>query len=163
MKMNKNELNKLYGNTLFPLIEEILDEFIAKNYSVEMIMDALSTINETVRIGIYLLALAKNEGVMALKIEKANKKLNEIRKEKFLEAFKKNDTARFLALLGKGDKISLMSDLGVNEDAAGRASFTLEQRIYYEILSEAIKSDQEVDKRNGLEQFLKHKRSKKDS
>lgn len=159
--MNENELKKLYGKTLFPLMEEMLNVFITSNYTIDRLVDSLKGINETVRVGLYLLALEKNEGVIALKINNANKKLNEIRKKEFIEAFKKNNVQRFLAMLGKSDKMSLMTDLGINEDQEKRALFTLEQRIYYEIINESILKDQEVDKRNGIEQFLKHKKSSK--
>lgn len=159
--MNEKELKKLYGKTLFPLMEEMLDTFIASNYTVDGLVEALKNMNETIRVGIYLLALEKNEGIIALKINNANKKLNSIRKKEFLEAFKKNDTKSFLAMLGKSDKMSLMTDLGINEESEKRALFTLEQRIYYEIINESILKDQETDKRNGIEQFLKHKKTSK--
>ncbi len=163
MKMNKDELKKLYGKTLFPLMEEMITEFTKSNYTVEMLIEALSNINETIRVGLYLIALEKNEGILALKLNKANMKLNEIRKEKFLESFKNNETSKFLATLGKSDKISLMSDLGINEEPEKRVLFSLEERIYYELLSDSIKNDQETDKRNGMEQFLKYKKSEKEA
>jgi len=157
--MNKNELSKLYGKRLFSLMEEMLNEFIEKNYTIEELIEALKDINETIRVGLYLMALEKSYEI-ALRLNVANLKLNEIRKEKFLEAFKKNETKRFLATLGKSDKISLMSDLGINVDIEKRALFNLEQRIYYELINESILQDQEIDRRNGVEQFLKHNSKK---
>ncbi len=152
--MNKEEIQQIYGQKLFTLMEDMVNEFIRDDYSTSQIKKSLKAINESIRIGLYLLAIANNQGIMALKIYKANQELNEIRKNDFIAAYKNNKVKQFLAPLGKSDKISLMTDLGLNENSSKKALFNQEQKQMYKILNESILEDQKSDCRDGIEQFL---------
>lgn len=156
--MKNKIINKLFGKDLVQAMREILEEFINLDYDVDLMVKALRDINESVRIGIYLMALEKNYDAVAYKIKKANEQLNEIRKDKFLEAYKNKETDRFLAVLGKSDKLSLLGDLGIDGDVKARANLSKEQKDYYKIISNSIMESQKDDKRDGIDKFITYKK-----
>ena len=153
----KNKLiNDLFGKELVQAMKEMLDEFKNLRFDEQQIQKAMKNINESVRVGLYLMALEKNLDNIAYKINVANKRLNQERKEKFIEAYQKGETMRFLCMLGKGDKISLMSDLGVDVDVRGRALLSKVEKDYYRIISNSIMEDQAFDQRNAIDKFIVH-------
>lgn len=154
--MKNKIINKLFGKELIQAMNKLLEKFKMLDYEVEEIEKELKEINESVRIGLYLMALEKNYDGLAIRINKANKYLNDKRKERFLEAYEKGKTENFLASLGKGDKLSLMSDLGIDGDVIKRSSLTKKERDYYRIISNSIMDEQELDKRDGITQFIKY-------
>ncbi len=156
--MKNKIINNLFGKELIQAMREMLEEFNNFHFDVDEIVKAMKDINESVRVGLYLMALEKNMDVLAFKINTANRKLNIIRKEKFLEAYEKKEVDKFLSMLGKGDKISLMSDLGIDVDVKGRAALSKEQRDYYRIISNSIMDSQKDDKRDGIDKFMKYKK-----
>lgn len=162
MANNKDVVKKLFGEDLMAAMKEKLDEFVAGDYDVDTIYTALKSTNESVRIGIYLIALENDMDDIAYKINKANKMLNSRRKKDFLLAVEKKETDKFLATLGKPDKISLMKDLGVDVELPQRVHFTKEQREYYEILSNSILLDQKGEVRDGIDQFVTYKKENED-
>ena len=155
----KNKLiNDLFGNELVQAMREMLLEFKALKFDEHQIEKAMKSINESVRIGLYLMALEKNMDTIAYKINVANKRLNFARKENFVEAYDKGEAIKFLSLLGKGDKISLMSDLGIDLDVRGRAMLTPLERDYYRVISNSIMEDQVDDQRDAMDKFIKYKK-----
>ena len=155
----KNKLiNDLFGKELVHAMKEMLDEFKMLHFDEHQIEKAMKCINESVRIGLYLMALEKNMDTIAYKINVANKRLNIARKEKFIESYQNGEAIKFLSLLGKGDKISLMSDLGIDLDVRGRAMLTPVERDYYGVISNSIMEDQELDKRDAIDKFITHKK-----
>lgn len=157
--MKKNSLvSKLYSNELVELMNEHIDEIIKKKLGVEDIYTKLKSINESVRVGIYLFAMERDEVEVAEKVKKVNEMLNARRKKEFELAYKKNEVDKFLATLGKSDKLALMKDLGVDVEMQQRIHFTSEQRDYYDILSKSILEDQSNDSRDGIDQFVKYKK-----
>lgn len=158
MWMKSKIVNNLFGKDLVQAMRELLEEFVSLDYDVEMIQKAMKDINESVRTGLYLMALEKNYDVIANRIQKANRSLNEIRKEKFLQAYQNKKMDLFLASLGKGDKLALMSDLGLDVAVKDRGKFTKEEKEYYQLLSHSIMEDQELDQRDGIDQFVTYKK-----
>ena len=156
--MKNKIINSLFGKELVQAMKEMLEEFIRLDFDVEQIVKAMKDINESVRVGMYLMALERNLDSMAYKINVANKKLNIIRKEKFIEAYESKQVEKFLSILGKGDKISLMSDLGIDVDVRGRASLTKEQREYYRLISNSIMNDQKINQKDGIDSFITYKK-----
>ena len=155
----KNKLiNDLFGKELVQAMKEMLDEFKKLEFDEHQIEKSMKNINESVRIGLYLMALERNMDNIAYKINVANKRLNIERKEKFLEAYQKGDALKFLSVLGKGDKISLMSDLGIDVDVRERMNFSKLDRDYYTIISNSIMEDQANDQRDGIDQFINYKK-----
>lgn len=155
----KNKLiNDLFGKELVQAMKEMLDEFKKLKFDEHQIEKAMKNINESVRIGLYLMALERNMDNIAYKINVANKRLNIERKEKFLEAYRNGDALKFLSVLGKGDKISLMSDLGIDVDVRERMHFSKLDRDYYTIISNSIMEDQANDQRDGIDQFINYKK-----
>lgn len=157
--MNNNVVKKLFGDDLMKAMQDKIVEFKDGNYDVDTIYSALRSTNESVRIGLYLMALENNLDDLAYKINKVNQMLNTRRKKDFILAYKNKETDKFLASLGKPDKISLMKDLGIDVELDKRIHFTKEQREYYEILSNSILLDQEDDKRDGIDQFITYKKN----
>ncbi len=158
--MKGKEISKLFGKDLLKAMRELLAQFMALNYDEDSIYKVLKNVNESVRTGMYLLALEKNYITMSQRINRVNRKLNIVRKEKFIEAYEKKETERFLATLGKGDKISLMSDLGIDVSLEERMKLSKQQLDYYRIISNSIMDSQETDKRDGIDTFIKYKKDK---
>ncbi len=156
--MNSSVINKLYGRELFSIMEDMVQTFKELNYDEETIYKNLRGINESVRVGIYLIALKKNYDVAAYRINKVNKRINEERAKGFIASYKLKETDKFLSTLGKSDKISLMSDLGVDVSLEERIDLPDELRDYYTIISNSIMDAQEGDLRNGLHKFINYKK-----
>ncbi len=155
----KNKLiNNLFGKELINAMKEMLTEFKKLKFDEHQIEKAMKGINESVRVGLYLMALEKNYDTIAYKINVANKRLNEERKEKFIEAYEKGEAKKYLAILGKVDKISLMSDLEIDVDVRERALLSNVERDYYKLISDSIMEEQEVDNRDGIDQFINYKK-----
>lgn len=156
--MAKMITSKLYGKNVIASMNDILKDIVYMNYDVEQICKELSSLNESIRIGLYLMALENNYDEIAIRISNANKILNENRKNKFLEAYANGETDRFLSLLGRQDKISLMSDLGIDGSLRERSTMSKEKKEYYKIISDSIFNDQELEQRDGLDNFIKYKK-----
>ena len=156
--MKDKLINNLFGKKLIQAMKEMLDEFKRLDFDEHQIEKAMKNINESVRVGMYLMALENNYDTLAYKINVANKRLNITRKENFIKAYEKGEANKFLSMLGKGDKISLMSDLGVDVDVRERASLSKVDRDYYTIISNSIMEEQELDQRDGIDQFVKYKK-----
>ena len=156
--MKDKIINNLFGKKLIQAMREMLEEFKRLDFDEHQIEKAMKNINESVRVGLYLMALEKDLDTLAYKINVANRRLNITRKEKFIEAYEKGEANKFLSMLGKGDKISLMSDLGVDVDVRERASLSKVDRDYYTIISNSIMEEQELDQRDGIDQFIKYKK-----
>lgn len=139
-------------------MNDLLSKLKAMNASESEIIKAFKGINESVRVGIYLLALEKNYDALAFRINKANKVINEERKEKFIEAYEEGKTDVYLSMLGKADKISLMSDLGISGSLEERAKLPKKIRDYYRIISNSVMEEQAEDKRDGIEQFITYQK-----
>ena len=158
MKVKNKLINNLFGEELTIVMYEMLEEFYSLDYEDDDILRVLKKFNESFRTGMYLLALEQNFDNIAYRINRVNKKLNLIRKDKFLEAYDKKKTDEFLATIGKADKISLLSDLGVDLPLEERMKLPKKKLEYYKIISNSVMQDQENDTRNGIDTFLKHKK-----
>lgn len=156
--MKNKIINNLFGEELINAMKDLLNKFVGLDYDEQMLLKDLKGINESVRMGLYLMALENGEDQIAFKLNRVNKMLNADRKNDFLDAFEKGETDKFLAMLGKSDKISLMDDLGVNVDVKERASLSKIQKKYYEIISNSIFNDQSLDARDGIDRFIKYKK-----
>lgn len=156
--MSDKVVNKLFGKGLGSAMNDILKNIVYMNYDVEQICEELKDINESVRVGLYLMALENDLDEIAIRINNANKILNEERKSKFLEYYEKGEAQRFLASLGKQDKISLMSDLGIDGSLRERANMSKEKKEYYKVINDSIFKDQELDCRDGIDRFVTYKK-----
>ena len=152
--MAKTIVNKLFSKDVINAMNDILKEIVYMNYDVEQICKELSSLNESIRVGLYLMALENNYDEIAIRISNANKALNEERKNNFLKAYEAGEVDKFLSLLGRQDKISLMSDLGIDGSLRERAIMSDEKKKYYKIISDSIFKDQELDQRDGIDNFL---------
>ena len=152
--MAKTIVNKLFSKDVINAMNDILKEIVYMNYDVEQICKELSSLNESIRVGLYLMALENNYDEIAIRISNANKALNEERKNNFLKAYQDGEVDKFLSLLGRQDKISLMSDLGIDGSLRERAIMSDEKKKYYKIISDSIFKDQELDQRDGIDNFL---------
>lgn len=152
--MAKTIANKLYSKDVINAMNDVLKEIVYMNYDVEQICKELSSLNESIRVGLYLMALENNYDEIAIRISNANKALNEERKNNFLKAYQDGEVDKFLSLLGRQDKISLMSDLGIDGSLRERAIMSDEKKKYYKIISDSIFKDQELDQRDGIDNFL---------
>lgn len=156
--INNRLLIELFGEKLSSLMKEIVEEFETLDYDDNQIMNILKNYNESVRMGIYLIALQRNLSNVAYRINRVNKKINSIRVEQFIEAYEKGNAQKFLNTLGKGDKISLMSDLGIDLPLEERLKLSKRKLDYFTIISNSIMNDQAIDTRDGIDTFLKYKK-----
>lgn len=159
--MKDKLINNLFGKKLVQAMKEMIDEFRRLSFDTHQIEKAMKHINESVRVGLYLMALERNYDTLAYKINVANKRLNETRKENFIKAYDNGEALKYLSLLGKGDKISLMSDLGIDVDVKERVNLSKKERDYYTIISNSIMEEQTLDKRDGIDQLVKYKKEEK--
>ena len=155
--MKDKVINRLFGRQLITAMNELIKQLYAMKADTDEIVKQLMFINESVRIGLYLIALEKNYDSLAVRINKANGIINEERKENFLKAYKSKKTDEFLKNLSKSDKLSLLCDLGVDVDLAERIKLPKAKRDYYRIISNSIMLDQEEDNRDGIDQLVKYK------
>lgn len=155
VKKNKF-INKLFGKDLTDVMYTMLEDFIKLDYDEEQIFKDLKKTNEPFRMGMYLLALESNFDTIAARINRVNKKINLIRKDDFIEAYEKKKTNEYLSKLSKADKISLLSDLGVDLPLEERMKLPKDKIEYYRIISNSVMLDQENDNRDGLTTFLEY-------
>ena len=87
--MKNKIINDLFGKELVQAMKEMLTDFRKLKFDEHQIEKAMKEINESVMVGLYLMALENNYDDLAYKINVANKRLNITRKEKFLEAYEK--------------------------------------------------------------------------
>lgn len=155
VKKNKF-INKLFGKDLTDVMYTMLEDFIKLDYDEDQIFKDLKKTNEPFRMGMYLLALESNFDTIAARINRVNKKINLIRKDDFIEAYEKKKTNEYLNTLSKADKISLLSDLGVDLPLEERMKLPKDKIEYYRIISNSVMLDQEKDNRDGLTTFLEY-------
>lgn len=155
VKRNKF-INKLFGKDLTDVMYTMLEDFIKLDYDEDQIFKDLKKTNEPFRMGMYLLALESNFDTIAARINRVNKKINLIRKDDFIEAYEKKKTNEYLNTLSKADKISLLSDLGVDLPLEERMKLPKDKIEYYRIISNSVMLDQEKDNRDGLTTFLEY-------
>lgn len=155
-------IKKLFGNDLTSMMQGMLDEFRTLDYDDQQIMKMLKGFNESVRTAMYLMALEKNYDVIAYRINRVNRKLNILRKEAFIEAYENKTADKYLKTLGKSDKISLLSDLGVDLPLDERMKLPRRKLDYFKIISNSVMIDQESDMRDGLDTFLKYEKEEKE-
>lgn len=155
-------IKKLFGEDLTSMMCSMLEEFRSLDYDDQQIMKMLKRFNESVRTAMYLLALEKNYDAIAYRINRVNKKLNILRKEDFIEAYENKTVDKYLKTLGKSDKISLLSDLGVDLPLDERMKLPKRKLDYFKIISNSVMLDQESDMRNGLDTFLKYEKEEKE-
>lgn len=158
MKERNKLINNLFGEELTTIMYEMIEEFYSLDYEDDHIMRILKRFNESFRTGMYLLSLEHNYDNIASRINRVNKKLNIIRKENFLTAYENKKVDEFLKTLGKSDKISLLSDLGVDLPLEERMKLPKKKLDYYKVISNSVMLDQENDTRNGIDTFLKYKK-----
>ena len=155
VKRNKF-INKLFGKDLTDVMYTMLEDFIKLDYDEDQIFKDLKKTNEPFRMGMYLLALESNFDTIAARINRVNKKINLIRKDDFIEAYEKKKTNEYLNTLSKADKISLLSDLGVDLPLEERMKLPKDKIEFYRIISNSVMLDQEKDNRDGLTTFLEY-------
>lgn len=155
VKKNKF-INKLFGKDLTDVMYTMLEDFIKLDYDEDQIFKDLKKTNEPFRMGMYLLALESNFDTIAARINRVNKKINLIRKDDFIDAYEKKKTNEYLNTLSKADKISLLSDLGVDLPLEERMKLPKDKIEYYRIISNSVMLDQEKDNRDGLTTFLEY-------
>jgi hypothetical protein len=151
----------LFSDEVLKVMNELLDDFILSDYDEEEIYNELKFINESIRMGLYLLSLEKDFVYLSKRINRVNKRVNEERKIKFLKAYEDGEVEKFLSVLGKGDKISLLNDLGIDPSLKSRKKCNKKEIDYYNIISQSIKESQSDDMRDGIDSFLRYKNNKK--
>lgn len=157
--MNK-VIDGLYSKKVLKVMNEMLDDFILTDSSVDDIYDELKYVNESIRTGIYLLSIEKGFTYLSQRINIVNERINLERTEDFIKAINDGEEEKYLATLGKGDKVSLLNHLGINVPLEQRRNLSKEQLNYYKVISASIKDSQEDDKRDGIDSFLKYKKDK---
>jgi hypothetical protein len=151
----------LFSDEVLKVMNELLDDFILSDYDEEEIYNELKFINESIRMGLYLLSLEKDFVYLSKRIDRVNKRVNEERKSKFLKSYEDGEVEKFLSVLGKGDKISLLNDLGIDPSLKNRKKCNKKENDYYNIISQSIKESQSDDMRDGIDSFLRYKNNKK--
>ncbi len=158
--MDNKVIDRLFSKKVFTVMNELLDDFILSDSSEEEIYEELKYINESIRTGLYILALEKGFTYLSQRINNVNDRINDEITKEFISAINKGEEDKFLAMLGKGDKIALLNRLGVNVPLEQRKKLTKKQLKYFTVISDSIKESQEDDKRDGIDTLLKYKKDK---
>ncbi len=163
MKSKNKLINDLFGEKLTSSMFSLLEQFYTIDFNDDEIYKSLMGFNESFRTGMYLLALEHNLDKIAYRINRANKKINIVRQENFIKAYEEGKAEEYLKTLGKADKISLLSDLGVDVPVSERIKLSNRKYDYYKIISNSVMLDQTDDNRDGLTTFLEYKKDKNET
>lgn len=158
--MDNKVIDSLFSKKVLHVMNELLDDFILSDSNEEDIYGELKYINESIRTGLYLLSIEKGFTYLSQRINNVNERINVERTEEFIQAVNDGEEDKYLAALGKGDKVSLLNHLGINLSLEERKKLSKEQLKYYKVISDSIKDSQEDDKRDGIDSFLKYKKDK---
>lgn len=153
-------INNLFNKNLFRVMNEMLDDFILSDSNEDEIYNELKYINESIRIGLYLLSIEKGFVYLSQRIKNVNDKIDEEIVDRFIKAVDEGEEDKFLAILGKSDKISLLNHLGINVPAEKKKGLSKIQLKYYKVITDSVKESQVDDKRNGIDSFLTYKKDK---
>lgn len=157
--MNK-VMDSLFNKNVFKVMNEMLDDFILTDSNEDEIYEELKYINESIRIGLYLLSIEKGFVYLSHRINNVNDRINREIVDRFIEAVENGEEDKFLSTLGKSDKIALLNHLGINVPVEKKKGLTKIQLKYYKVLTDSIKDSQVDDKRNGIDSFLTYKKDK---
>lgn len=157
--MNK-VMDSLFNKNVFKVMNEMLDDFILTDSNEDEIYEELKYINESIRIGLYLLSIEKGFVYLSHRINNVNDRINRGIVDRFIEAVENGEEDKFLSTLGKSDKIALLNHLGINVPVEKKKGLTKIQLKYYKVLTDSIKDSQVDDKRNGIDSFLTYKKDK---
>lgn len=157
--MNK-VIDSLFNKNVFKYMNEMLDDFILSDSNEDEIYKELRYINESIRIGLYLLSIEKGFIYLSQRISNVNERINLEIIEEFKEAVDNGEEEKFLSTLGKTDKISLLNHLGINVPVEKKIGLTKIQLKYYKAITDSIKDSQVDDKRDGIDSFLTYKKDK---
>lgn len=149
---------KLFGEDLINSLNDMLDDFISLSISEKELYSNIKDMNESVRSCLYLLAIERDDKKLIKKIENVNNQLKDERIDNFKKSFDKNEHKRFLALLNKIDKQSLLDDLNINVSSDEVHKLSKIDREYYDAIKESLMVDQEVDQRDGIDRFITYKK-----
>ena len=158
--MDNKVIDSLFSKKVLHVMNELLDDFILSDSNEEDIYGELKYINESIRTCLYLLSIEKGFTYLSQRINNVNERINVERTEEFIQAVNDGEEDKYLATLGKGDKVSLLNHLGINLSLDERKKLSKEQLKYYKVISDSIKDSQEDDKRDGIDSFLKYKKDK---
>ena len=111
--MNK-VMDSLFNKNVFKVMNEMLDDFILTDSNEDEIYEELKYINESIRIGLYLLSIEKGFVYLSHRINNVNDRINREIVDRFIEAVENGEEDKFLSTLGKSDKIALLNHLGIN-------------------------------------------------
>ena len=157
--MNK-VMDSLFNKNVFKVMNEMLDDFILTDSNEDEIYEELKYINESIRMGLYLLSIEKGFVYLSHRINNVNDRINREIVDRFIEAVENGEEDKFLSTLGKSDKIALLNHLGINVPVEKKKGLTKIQLKYYKVLTDSIKDSQVDDKRNGIDSFLTYKKDK---
>ena len=155
-----NCVTNLFSKKVFKVMNDMLDDFILSDSGEEEIYDQLKYINESIRTGLYLLSIEKGFIYLSQRIKIVNDKIDEELVANFIKAVDEGNAVKYLAVLGKTDKISLLNRLGINVPLEKKKGLTKVQLKYYKVITDSIKESQVYDKRNGIDSFLTYKNNK---
>lgn len=158
--MDNKVIDNLFSKKVLHVMSELLDDFILSDSNEEDIYGELKYINESIRTGLYLLSIEKGFTYLSQRINNVNERINLERTEEFIQAINDGEEDKYLATLGKGDKVALLNHLGINVSLEERKKLSKEQLKYYKVICDSIKDSQEDDKRDGIDSFLKYKKDK---
>ena len=149
---------RLFGKDMLDLMSEMISEFVGSKYDEMRIYESIKDINESIRMGLYLVALDFNNGELAYTINRINKRLSDERIINFKKSIENNKEKNFLANLSKADKRSLLVDLNIDVDEDELYKLSELDRKYYDCILNSILNDQEVDCRDGIDRFMKYRK-----
>lgn len=154
-------VKKMFGDDLIRALNQMLDEFVELDFDETDIYVSIKGINESVRTCLFLLAEERGLSDMAFKIERINKRLKVENVDKFKKSFDKGDAEAYLKKLNKTDKIGLLHAMGL--DIPNDMVYKLDKikQVYRNTINKSIMDDQVKEQKDGIDTFIKYKKSDK--
>ncbi len=154
-------VKKMFGDDLIRALNQMLDEFVELDFDETDIYVSIKGINESVRTCLFLLAEERGLSDMAFKIERINKRLKVENVDKFKKSFDKGDAESYLKKLNKTDKIDLLHAMGL--DIPNDMVYKLDKikQVYRNTINKSIMDDQVKEQKDGIDTFIKYKKSDK--
>lgn len=141
--VDREILKNYFGDEVILKVDNLVEECRRNDYQESKILDIIKDMSESLRICMYLIALERDVE-LALKIERINKRLKDVRVTKFKEEYFKDKANNFLGKMNRIDKISLLSDMDLNILEEERDKLRGINKEYYDVLKSSIMNDKMV-------------------
>lgn len=153
-------VNKMFGDDMIKVLNQMLDEFIELNFNQNDIYKSIKDIGESVRTCLYLIACDRGLNDIASSIDNINKKLIQENIDEFIISYNNGTCNEFLKKFNKTDKMNLLKYMDLDVDTKDVVKLSRLKQEYRNIINKSIKDDQLLEHKDGFDTFIKYKNEK---